>query len=60
MTSNDNMNEIVKESYREEKRMSNTAIDYEYSPFFLRNSKASERRARVKITPREKGISRVG
>ena len=29
-------------------------LDYEYSPVFLRDSKASETRARVKITPREK------
>ena len=31
-----------------------TVIDYEWSPFFLRVSRASETRARVKITPREK------
>ena len=30
-------------------------LDYEWSPFFLRDSRASETRARVKITPREKG-----
>ena len=29
-------------------------IDYQQSPFFLRDSRASETRARVKITPREK------
>ena len=28
-------------------------LDYEYSPFFLRDRRASETRARVKITPRE-------
>ena len=33
----------------------NSAIDYEQSPFFLRDSRASKTRARVKITPREKG-----
>ena len=32
-------------------------LDYEQSPFFLRDSRASETRARVKITPREKGES---
>ena len=32
--------------------------DYEQSPFFLRDSRPSERRARVKITPREKGETR--
>ena len=29
-------------------------------PFFLRNSRASESRARVKITPREKGRHAAG
>ena len=29
-------------------------VDYEKSPFFLRDSRASETRASVKITPREK------
>ena len=29
-----------------------TVIDYEWSSFFLRVSRASETRARVKITPR--------
>ena len=33
-------------------------LDYKKSPFFLRDSKASETRARVKITPREKGETR--
>ena len=31
-------------------------VDYEQSPFFLRDSRASERRARLKITPREKRL----
>ena len=29
-------------------------VDYEYSPFFLRDSRVRETRARVKITSREK------
>ena len=33
-------------------------LDYEWSPFVLRNSRASETRARVKIIPREKGETR--
>ena len=37
-----------------------TKLDYEWSPFFLRDSRASEARARVKITPREKGETRRG
>ena len=32
-------------------------LDYEWSPFFLRDSRASEMRARVKITPREKKLA---
>ena len=32
-------------------------LDYEWSPFFLRDSRASETRARVKITPREKRLA---
>ena len=30
-------------------------VDYEYSPFFLRDSRANETQARVKVTSREKG-----
>ena len=30
-------------------------VDYEYSPFFLRDSRASETRVRTKITPHKKG-----
>ena len=30
-------------------------IDYEWSPFFLRETRANETRVRVKISPREKG-----
>ena len=29
-------------------------VDYEYSPFFLRDSRANETQARVKITTRER------
>ena len=38
------------------------ALDYEYSgpPFFLRDSKASETRSRVKITHARKGDTRRG
>ena len=32
-------------------------LDYEWSPFFFRDSRASETRARVKITPREKRLA---
>ena len=32
-----------------------TNLDYEWSPFFLRDTKADQRRARRKIPPREKG-----
>ena len=32
-------------------------LDYEWSPFFLRDSRASETRARVKIPPREKRLA---
>ena len=35
-------------------------LDYEQSPFFVSDSRASETRARVKITPREKGETRLG
>ena len=41
-------------------------LDFKQSPFFLRDSRASEKGVRVKITPREKsetqqdGLSRVG
>ena len=35
--------------------LNRAAVDYEQSPFFLSDSGASETRARVKITPREKG-----
>ena len=35
-------------------------LDYEQSPFFLRDSRTSETRARVKVTPHEKGESRRG
>jgi len=35
-------------------------LDYEYSPFFLEDSRPSETRARVKITLREKGKTRRG
>ena len=35
-------------------------LDYEWSPFFLRDSGANETRARVKITPRKKGETRWG
>ena len=34
--------------------LSECCVDHEKSPFFLRDSRASETRARVKITPREK------
>ena len=34
---------------------SREAVNYKLSPFFLWDSKASETRTRVKITPREKG-----
>ena len=37
-----------------------TKLDYEWSPFSLRDSRASEARARVKITPREKGETQRG
>ena len=37
------------------KTWSELCLDYEQSPFSLRDSRASETRARVKITPREKG-----
>ena len=33
-------------------------LDYEQSPFFLRDSRASETRGHVKIIPREKGETR--
>ena len=32
-------------------------LDYEWSPFFFRDTHASETRARVKITPREKRLA---
>ena len=35
-------------------------LDYKQSPFFLRDRRASETRARVKITPREKKRDAVG
>ena len=35
-------------------------VDYEYSPFFLRDSRANETQARVKVTSREKGETRRG
>ena len=35
-------------------------LDYEWSPFFLNDSIASETRARVKITPHEKSETRRG
>ena len=35
-------------------------VDYEKSPFFLRDSRASETRARVKITQTRKGDTRRG
>ena len=35
-------------------------LDYEWSPFFLRDSGVNETRARVKITPRKKGGTRWG
>ena len=37
-----------------ERKRVDLAVDYEYSSYFLRDSRASETRARVKITPREK------
>ena len=40
--------------------MVNEQHDSKYSSFFLRDSRASETRARVKITPREKGETRWG
>ena len=35
-------------------------VDYEYSPIFLRDSRANETQARVKVTSREKGETRRG
>ena len=36
------------------------ALDYEWSPFFLRESRASETQARLKITSLEKGKTQRG
>ena len=35
-------------------------VDYEYSPIFLRDSRASETRSRAKITPRGKRLHAAG
>ena len=35
-------------------------VDYEYSPLILRDSRANETQARVKVTSREKGETRRG
>ena len=40
--------------------LSECCVDHEKSPFFLRDSRASETRTSVKITPREQGETRRG
>ena len=46
----------MKHFYRSLARSPSPTLDYEYCPFFLRDGRTSETQARVKITPREKGV----